>query len=257
MKQIYKDILESLERYEKIAVATVVSANGSTPRKEGAKMLIFPGGSFLHSVGGGIFESIVIQDALGVLRDGKTIIKKYSFNQEGKYATGAICGGQVEVMIEMVTNTPALLIVGGGHVGKALAKAASLLDFYITIVDDREEYAIGNEPESRINWIHTPPDFSAIPKINENTFVCLVSKGCPTDEAALRQVINSPARYIGMIGSKKKVQTVYKNMQADGFDPSLFKRIHAPIGIDIGGDSPEEIAISILAEIISTKNQKR
>ncbi|MBL7959065.1 XdhC family protein [bacterium] len=255
MKQVYKDILESLDRYEKIAVVTIINANGSTPRKEGAKMLVFPDQSFLHSVGGGIFESIVIQDALGVLRDGKTIIKKYSFNQEGKYATGAICGGQVEVMIEMITNTPDLLIVGGGHVGKALAKAASLLDFTITIVDDRKEYTAGDDPGLKINWIHTPPDFSAIPMITENTYICLVSKGCPTDEAALRRVIGSPAKYIGMIGSKKKVQTVYKNMQADGFDPSLFERIHAPIGIDIGGDSPDEIAVSILAEIISIKNK--
>lgn len=257
MKQIYKDILESLDRYEKIAVATIARAQGSTPRTEGAKMLIFPDGSFRHTVGGGIFESIVIQDALAVLSEGKTILKTYSFNLEGKYATGAVCGGQVEVIIEMIMNAPNLLIIGGGHVGQALAKAASLLDFNITIVDDRKEYSEKNETGLKINLIHTPPDFSAIPKITENTYVCLVSKGCPTDEIALRQVIHSSAKYIGMIGSRKKVRTVYQNLEASGIDPSLFERVNAPIGINIGGDSPEEIAISILAEIISIKNQKK
>ena len=257
MKQIFRDILESLERYERIAIATIVSAKGSTPRTAGAKMLIFPDGSFRHTVGGGVFESMVISDAAGVLNDGTTIIKTYSFNEQGKYATGAVCGGTVEVMIEMITNAPHLLIIGGGHVGQALAKAAIALDFNITIVDDRKEYTEAPDKETKIKKIHTPSDYSGIPEITENTYVCLVSKGYPTDEAALRRVITSPAKYIGMIGSKKKIQTVYRNMQTDGINPSLFDRVHAPIGLNIGADSPEEIAISILAEIISLKNQNK
>lgn len=256
MKQIYRDILDSLDRYEKIAVATVVSAQGSTPRATGAKMLIFPDGTFRHTVGGGVFESLVIQDALAVLQDGKSIIKNYSFNQEGKYATGAVCGGQVEVMIEMITNAPHLVIIGGGHVGQALAKAALMLDFNITIVDDRKEYTESVQTEDRIKRMHTTSDYRELPEINENSYICLVTKGYPTDESALRNVIKSRAKYIGMIGSKKKILTVYDNMQKDGYDRLLFERIHAPIGIDIGADSPEEIAVSILAEIIRVKNKK-
>ena len=256
MKQIYRDIIESLDRYEKIVLATIVSAHGSTPRAAGAKMLVLPDGSFRHTVGGGIFESLVIQDALAVLQSGKSVIKNYSFNQEGKHATGAVCGGQVEVLIEMITNAPQLMIIGGGHVGQALAKAALLLDFNIIIVDDRKEYSESGQPEERIKRIHAPADYSALPEITENSYICLVTKGYPSDEAALRQVIKSPARYIGMIGSKKKIRTVYDNLQKDGFDKKLFERIHAPIGLDIGADSPEEIAISILAEIIRIKNNK-
>lgn len=257
MRQIYKDILDAFNRFERIALATIVHTKGSTPRAVGAKMLIFPDGSFKHTVGGGIFESLVIQDALEVLKDGKTILKTYSLNPEGKYATGAVCGGQAEVMIEMITNAPHLLIVGGGHVGQALAKAALTLDFNITIVDDRQEYASSKEIATNIKMIHTPSDYSAIPEINNNTYVCLVTKGYPSDEAALRHVIKSPARYIGMIGSKKKIETVFRNMQADGFDPTLFEKVHAPIGINIGADTPEEIAISILAEIVQIKNQRK
>ncbi len=256
MKQIYRDIIELLDRNEKVVLATIVSAHGSTPRAAGAKMLVLPDGSFRHTVGGGIFESLVIQDALVVMQSGKSVIKNYSFNQEGKYATGAVCGGQVEVLIEMITNAPQLMIIGGGHVGQALAKAALLLDFNIIIVDDRKEYSESGQSEERIKRLHVPADYSTLPEITENSYICLVTKGYPSDEAALRQVIESPAKYIGMIGSKKKIRTVYDNLQKDGFDKKLFERIHAPIGLDIGADSPEEIAISILAEIIRIKNNK-
>jgi xanthine dehydrogenase accessory factor len=256
MKQIYKDLLESLDQYGKVALATVVKAQGSTPRTAGAKMLIFPDGTFRHTVGGGIFESLVIKDALEVLQNGKPVIKEYSFNLEGKNAIGAICGGYAEVLIEMITNTPELLIVGGGHVGNALARIASLLDFKITVLDDREDYVQLYQNDPHITGIKVGSDYSSLPTITENTFICLVTKGCPTDALALKQVIKSPAKYIGMIGSQKKVNTVYQNLKESGFDPSLFERVHAPIGINIGADSPEEIAISILAEIITIRNRK-
>lgn len=256
MKQIFKDLLESLDRYGKVAVVTIVKAQGSTPRAAGAKMLVFPDGTFRHTVGGGIFESLVIQDALAVLSNHVTTIKTYSFNQEGKYATGAVCGGQADVMFEVITNVPQLLVVGGGHVGRALSRAASVLDFNVTIADDRIEFAGPDPNDLNIRHIQTAPDYHDLPPITENTYVCLVTKGYVTDEAALRQVLRSPAKYIGMIGSRKKIQTVYKNLEKDGFETALFERVHAPIGIDIGADSPEEIAVSILAEIIRIKNQK-
>jgi xanthine dehydrogenase accessory factor len=255
VKKIYQDILEAFDRYPRLAVATMIRANGSTPRKVGAKMLIFPDGNVRHSIGGGVFESLVIQDALQVLETGNPVLKTYSFNQEGKYATGAVCGGLADVLIEMIKDSPTLFIVGGGHVGQALAKAASLLDFNITIIDDREEFVRPEHAAEKIKVVQTLPDYSAMPDITENTYVCLVSKGYPSDEAALRHVIKSPAKYIGMIGSQKKIKAVYENLERDGFDPSLLKRVHAPIGIEIEADSPEEIAVSILAEIIRVKNQ--
>ncbi len=256
MRRVYRDIVEALERHERMALATVVRAEGSTPRTEGAKMLVFPDGHAMYSVGGGLFESIVIQDALGVLATGRSLLKTYSFNQQGQFAIGAVCGGIVEVLIEMIESSPRLIIVGGGHIGQALARLASLLDFQITLIDDREEYSTALDIDKRIQVIHTDPDYSAIPEPTPNTYVCLVSKGYVTDEAALRRIIRSPARYIGMIGSRKKVRTVYDNMQRDGFEGGLFERMHAPIGLDIHSETPEEIAVSILAEIIRVKNQK-
>lgn len=255
MTKFYQDVVTYLNRYGQLAVATIVRAEGSTPRTAGAKMLIFPDGTFQYTVGGGLFESIVIQDALGVMNTRETLLKKYSFNQEGKYAIGAVCGGTVEVMIEMITASPNLYIIGGGHVGQALARLASQLDFNITLIDDREDYARTLFPHERIRVIHTPPDYSAIPELTENSFICLVSKGYVSDEAALRQIIRKPVRYIGMIGSRKKIHTVYENMQKDGFETGLFEKIHAPIGLDIHSETPEEIAVSILAEIIKFKNE--
>ncbi|MBX7152450.1 XdhC family protein [bacterium] len=256
MTKFYQDLIDYLDRYGRLAVATIVRAEGSTPRTAGAKMLIFPDGNFQYTVGGGLFESMVIQDALSVLNSQEALLKKYSFNQEGKYAIGAVCGGTVEVMIEMIIASPNLCIIGGGHVGQALARLASQLDFNITLIDDREEYARALFPHDRIRVIHTPPDYSAIPEPAENSFICLVSKGYASDEAALRQIIRKPVRYIGMIGSRKKIRTVFENMQKDGFEQSLFEKIHAPIGLDIRSETPEEIAVSILAEIIQYKNEQ-
>jgi xanthine dehydrogenase accessory factor len=256
VKRFYEDILDAFGRYAKIAVATVVNASGSTPRGVGAKMMIFPDGSYRYSVGGGKFESLVIQDALQVLETGNPSVKTYSFNPEGQYAIGAVCGGKAEVLIEMITNSPDLFVVGGGHVGQALIRAVSALDFNVTLIDDRLEFAQLRESNPKIKLIHTPPDYSGIPEATPDTYICIVTKGYITDEAALRQVIKGPAKYIGMIGSRKKIQTVYANLERDGFDRSLFARIHAPIGDDINADSSEEIAISILAEIIRFKNGK-
>ena len=255
MKSYYERLLLALQEYGVLVQATVVKAQGSVPRETGAKMIFFPDGGSEGTVGGGIFEAKVREDALTVFRNHKPLLKTYAFNQEGKYAIGAVCGGSVEVLMERITTSPRLIVVGGGHVGQALIKMASLLDFSITLIEDRAEYASVKYPVEGVEIIHSPEDFSAIPEITENCYVCLVSKGFVSDEAALRRVIDSPAKYIGMIGSRKKVETVYANMQKDGFDRKKFARVHAPIGIDIEADTPEEIAVAILAEIIATKNK--
>ena len=254
MTRLIEEALALLAHHRKIAVATVVSDKGSTPRNTGAKMIVLPDGQIRHSVGGGIFESIVTRDALEALRTDQNTLKAYSFNEEGKDAIGAVCGGTIQVYIEIMKQAPALVVVGGGHVGQALARAADLLDFRITVVDDRPEFA-GNQdlPES-VKCIHTPENYSAIPDLEEGDFICLVSKGVASDAAALERVIDSPARYIGMIGSSKKIRTAFDDLKAKGVDPKLFDRVNTPIGLDIHSESPEEIAISILAEIIRVKN---
>ena len=220
-------------------------------------MLIHADGLTRGTVGGGIFEQLVIRDGLAALHTGASHTRAYSFNPRGQEpdAFGAVCGGRVEIFLELIMPPDRLLIVGGGHCGRALAQAAALLDFTIVIADDREEYS---RPDN-YNFPHVesvlkmPADFRGLPEPDAQTYVALVGKGFPTDEAALRRVIKSPAAYIGMIGSDKKRGTVFEKMRADGFSEELLSRVHSPIGLEIAADTPAEIAISILAQIIQVR----
>ena len=241
--------------------ATVVRETGSVPRRTGAKMVVFQDGRSVGSVGGGLFESLVVTHALDALRAQRSLTRTYSFNPKGAspQAFGAICGGRADVFLEVTMPPDRLLIVGGGHCGQALAKAASLLDFSIIIADDREEFARADKYDlpgiERV--LHLPLDYCGLPIPDESTYVALVTKGFVTDEAALRRVIDSPAAYIGMIGSKRKRDEVFNNLRNDGFAEEKLNAIHSPIGLNIGSESPEEIAISILAEIIQVRATRR
>ncbi len=260
-QSIWRQISVAHDERRPVVAATVVRSSGSVPRRTGAKMLVSAGGSIRGSVGGGLFEALVVKDALEALATGKSVTKTYSFNPTGSgpKAFGAICGGKAEIFLEVIVPTDRLLIVGGGHCGRALAKLAAAMDFSIVIVDDRAEFA---RPElfpfdavERV--LHLPADYDGLPEPDERTYVALVSKGFVTDEAALRRVLNSPAPYIGMIGSCRKRDIVYDRLRADGISELLLARVHAPIGLEIGAETPEEIAVSILAEIIAIRAKGR
>lgn len=244
-----------------VVVCTVVRDSGSVPRRSGAKMLVHPDRRTFGSVGGGTFELLVIRDALAALEAGTSATRSYSFNPKGTTddAFGAVCGGTAEVFLEVIMPPDRLLIIGGGHCGHALAQAASLLDFSIIVADDREEYA---RPEDYAfanieSVLRLPPSYEGLPAPDERTYVALVSKGFLTDESALRRVIDSPAAYIGMIGSLKKRETVYDRLRADGYTDAQLAKVHAPIGLEIGAETPQEIAVSILAQIIEARAARR
>ena len=261
MGNVWQQVASELGERRPLVVATVVADDGSVPRRSGAKMLIYGDGRTSGTVGGGIFEQLVVRDALAALRQRRSVTKGYSFNPRGtcKDAFGAVCGGRAEVFLEVVLPADRLLIVGGGHCGRALAQAASLLDFSIVLADDREDYARPDDyafPNVE-SVLHLPPDFRGLPEPDAHTYVALVSKGFLTDDAALRRVIHSPAPYIGMIGSTKKRDTVFEKLRADGISDELLARVHAPVGLEIGSDTPAEIAVSILAQIIQVRSQAR
>ena len=244
-----------------VVVATIVRDSGSVPRRTGAKMLVYPNRTTRGTVGGGVFELLVIRDALAALKDQKSVTQSYSFNPKGVShdSFGAVCGGRAEVFLEVVMPADRLLIVGGGHCGRALAQAASHLDFSIVIADDREEFSRAEEfPFPNVEAVvHAGSGFERLPEPDAFTYVALVSKGFQTDEAALRRVIHSPAAYIGMMGSLNKREFVYDRLRADGITKAALARVHSPIGLDIDAQSPEEIAISILAQIIQVRAARR
>jgi xanthine dehydrogenase accessory factor len=258
---IWQEITSALDRRQPVIVATVVRSSGSVPRRTGAKMLVYPDGAICGSVGGGLFEALVVKDALQALDSGRGITKTYSFNPEGSgpQAFGAVCGGKAEIFLEVVLPPDRLLIVGGGHCGRALAKVASLLDFSIVVADDRADFARRELfPFDGVDSVlHLPPDYAGLPEPDNRTYVALVSKGFVTDEAALRRVLSSPAPYIGMIGSCRKRDVVFDRLRASGVSDALLDRVHAPIGLEIGAETPEEIAVSILAEIVALRARRQ
>jgi xanthine dehydrogenase accessory factor len=244
-------------------------------------MLIYADGRTRDTVGGGLFEQVVIRDALCALQNRRSITCEYSFTPGDEVSTnenepvkksaksptekatstrtfGAVCGGHVTVFLEVVVPPDKLLIVGGGHCGRALAEAASLLGFSITVVDDRAEFAQPHEYSfSGVEEVlHLSSDFAELPQPDEHTFVALVSKGYISDEAALRRILDSPAAYIGMIGSKRKRETVFASLRASGVAEEKLSSVCAPIGLDIGAETPAEIAVSILAQIIQVRAQR-
>ena len=261
MNKLWEQVATECRARRPLVAATVVRDAGSVPRRSGAKMLVFADGRTAGTIGGGIFEQLVVRDALAALSAGQSVTKNYSFNPKGtaKDAFGAVCGGRAEVFLEVIRPPDRLLVVGGGHCGRALAEAASLLDFRIVVADDREEYARPADyafPNVEA-VLHLPPDFRGLPDADAHTYVALVSKGYPTDEAALRRVIDSPAAYLGMIGSLKKRETVFDRLRADGVSEAQLSCVHAPIGLEIGAETPAEIAVSILAEIVKVRSQRR
>jgi len=277
---LWQKVVASLAVRRPVVVATVVRESGSVPRRSGAKMLVYPDGSTCGTVGGGAFEQCVIRDALAALHQGTSRIRGYSFNPAPAGASGdtipiskqpeigscprdetfgAVCGGRAELFLEVVMPADRLLIVGGGHCGRALAQAASLLDFSIVVADDREAAL---EPQNFAfsgveALLHLSSDSGGLPEPDAQTYVVVLTKGHLSDTEALRRVIRSPAAYIGMIGSARKREVVFEKLRAEGIAPELLARVHVPIGLEIGADSPAEIAVSILAEIIQERARRR
>lgn len=232
---VLRALEEAIARREPAVLATVVEVRGASPAQPGFKLLLRADGSYVGNVGGGPLEQEVLRQAGEVLHQGQTRLVHYSLREEGKDALGMLCGGDVTVFLEPFLPKPILLIVGGGHIGRPLAEMARIVGYEVQVVDVRPER--GDRKQL---------DPSAI---TDSTYVVLITENHETDEAALRQVVGTPAAYIGMIGSRRKVNIIFEHLRADGFREEDLRRVRAPIGLDLGGRLPAEIALAILAEI--------
>lgn len=218
-----------------VALATVVEVQGAAPAQVGFKLLVRGDGTWVGNVGGGALEQRVRADAAAALADGRPRLAHYRLTESGEDALGMLCGGEVTVFIEPFLPRPTLLIVGGGHIGRPLAELARIVGYDVQVVDVRPER--GDRPQF---------DPAAI---TDRTYVVLITEDHVTDEAALRRALPTPAPYIGMIGSLRKVGIVLDHLRADGFTADQLARVRAPIGLNTGGREPAEIALAILAEI--------
>jgi xanthine dehydrogenase accessory factor len=232
-------------------VTTVAVATGSAPRAAGAKMIVYPGGLTSGTVGGGKFESLVIAEALaGVARE-EPWLKIYPLHEGDASSFGAICGGEVTVFFEPLKAGPALHIIGAGHCAQALAKLAADCGWHVSVVDDREEWLALALAAHRRVASRSPAEYIAAHKWSDSDALVIVSRNYMIDRDALGAALRQPEMgYLGMIGSRKKVRQVFDELKGAGVDEKQFARVNAPIGLDLGSDSPPEIAVSVMAEIL-------
>jgi xanthine dehydrogenase accessory factor len=251
---IYEEIVQLRQAGRRGAVATIVNVRGSVPSFETAKMLVRDDGSIVGTVGGGCVEAEVWQAAREVMENERPRTLTFNLNQNPKYDTGLVCGGTLDIFIEPVLPPASLYIFGAGHVALSLYNTAKMAGFDVNVVDDRESYA------NRERFPHAKEviaeDFDhAMTRItpNETSYIVIVTRGHHDDMRVLRWAVQTQARYIGMIGSKRKTIAIFRELVREGIPEQRFERVHAPVGLDIGAITPEEIAVAITAELIAVR----
>ena len=256
--EVFAALGEALSRGEEAALVTIVSSNGSTPQRVGAKMLVFGDGRIVGTVGGGCYEHDAIGRARQVLASRKAVTVKYDLNDDFAEETGLVCGGQMEVFIEPIEASPAVYIFGAGHVGYYLARMAHEAGFGVHVIDDRAAFANSERfPFAVSVVVDDIPGWLERTTIPATAYAVIVTRGHRNDLDALRALAPRDLRYIGLIGSRAKVARLYEQLLSEiNVDPARLERIHAPIGLDLGAVTPQEIAVSITAELIAVRRGK-
>jgi xanthine dehydrogenase accessory factor len=252
------DVYEELTRLrrlgQKCAIATIVQVRGSIPSYESAKLLVREDGSMIGTIGGGCVEAEVWNAAREVMETEKPRHLSFNLGQDAAYDNGLICGGQLDVFVEPVLPSPRAFIFGAGHISKSLSKVLAMAGFSTTVIDDREAFA-NRERFPEADEVISGDYEEIFPKllINESSYIVIVTRGHRDDMRVLRWAAGTPARYIAMIGSKRKVISVIKELENEGIPRQAMERIFAPMGFEIGAISPEEISISVAAEMIAMR----
>ena len=235
MISIFQKLSTAIENHQPVALATIIDVQGASPARIGFKILVWPDGKFLGNIGGGELEKRIRNAAQEAIKKGRAQSVHYSLKEKGEDAIGMLCGGDVTVFIEPYVTKPILLIVGGGHIGRPLSEMARIAGYDVKIVDVR--------PERGDRAVLTSKE------ITSNTYVVLITEDHVTDEQALRDILPTPASYIGMIGSQQKIRTILEHLRSGGCEEEQLSQLHGPIGLDLGGRQPAQIALAILAEI--------
>ena len=239
------------------AVVTIAATTGSVPRAPGSKMFVHADGRTSGTIGGGKFESLVIAEAQAAMRDKKPSLKTYPLREGETDSFGAICGGEATVFIEPQNTSEALYLIGAGHCARAIAKLAAECGLFVTMIDDRGDLLVDLPPAVSAISELSPRDFITSHSWRSDEALVLVSRNHEIDAEALAAAVEQThAGYIGMIGSRRKVLQVFDRLRAGGVSEEKLSRVHAPLGLDIGADSPAEIAVSAMAEILAALRQR-
>ena len=253
-QDILTGLVRALETGDEVALVTIVAARGSTPQRVGAKMLVFADGRSIGTIGGGCYENDAALKARAALTSRQAQLVNYDLADDFVEESGLICGGQMQVFIEPIESPPRLYVVGAGHVAQHLARSASQVGFRVSVVDDREKFANRERfPDADTISVESIPDWLDGAALPPHAYVAIVTRGHRHDLSALRALAPRELRYVGLIGSKAKVSRIYAALLAEGVAPEALARVHAPIGLDIGAVTPEEIAASIVAELVAVR----
>jgi xanthine dehydrogenase accessory factor len=256
-QEVFAAVADALERGEPAALVTVVSTTGSTPQRVGAKMLVFGDGRIVGTIGGGCYENDAFWKAREAINTRRPDLVHYELSDDFAQETGLICGGQMDVYIEPIEPSPELYIIGAGHVGYHLARLSADVGFRVHVIDDREKFANTERFPSAVEVVvHDIPSWIDGANLPVHAYAVIVTRGHTNDLEALRVLAPRELRYLGLIGSRAKVARIYEALAEAHMPAEILRRVHAPIGLDIGAVTPQEIAVSILAELIAVKHGK-
>ena len=256
-QEVFAALAEALQRGEEVALVTITSSTGSTPQRVGAKMLVYSDGRTVGTIGGGCYENDAFWKAREAIKARKPQNVRYELTDDFAEESGLICGGQMEVFIEPVEPSPHVYVFGAGHVGYWLTRMAHDAGFRVHVIDDREKFASAERfPQGIEAIVQDIPDWLASNELPPTAYAVIVTRGHRHDLDALRALAPRGLRYVGLIGSRAKVKRIYDALVAEGMTAEMLRNVHAPIGLDIGAITPQEIAVSILAELIAVKHGK-
>ena len=254
MKEVLEAALRAEESGSPAALVTVIATEGSTPQKAGAKMLVYPDGRIVGTIGGGCVEAEMTWRARHVIEDRKPRLASYDLTPDQAGDDGLVCGGRMQVFIEPVEGTPTLCLFGAGHVAQPLARMAKSAGFRVEVADDRVKFANRDRfPDADVLLVE---DFAAAARqmtLGRNTYAVVVTRGHKGDTEALRAVVGKGLRFVGLLGSRPKLVHLVSALEEEGVPAADVAEIHCPLGIEIGAVSPEEIAVSVLAEMIAVR----
>ena len=254
-EEVFAAVADALKRGQAAALVTIVRAQGSTPQRVGAKMLGDSDGRIVGTIGGGCYENDAFWKARNAIVTGSPQMVRYDLTDDFAEESGLICGGNMEVYIEPLEPAPRLYIVGAGHVGFHLARLAHEVGFRIHVIDDREKFANPERfPDAEQVIVDSIPDWLQQADLPARAYAVIVTRGHRHDLDALRALAARDLRYVGLIGSRAKISRIYEALRAESIPTETLKRVHAPIGLDIGAVTPQEIAVSIVAELIAVRH---
>ena len=254
-QEVFAALAAALEKGEPVALVTITGSTGSTPQRVGAKMLVYEDGRTVGTIGGGCYENEAFWKAREAIKSRKPLNMSFELNDDFAQESGLVCGGQMEVFIEPVEASPELYVFGAGHVGYFVGKMAHEVGFRVHIVDDREKFASSERFGPGIDVIVDDiPTWLEKHSLPATAYSVVVTRGHRHDLETMRGLLRSPLRYLGLIGSKAKVKRIFDMLREEGVSPDTLRPVHAPIGLDIGAITPQEIAVSIVAELIAVKH---